>query len=99
MTAIESVDLREKVPRIGTVRLLRAEWKEANARFVLVWYEVGNVQQPFALRLDLDKRTFLDDLDDRSIDRAVKEQAQNVFLAVAARRRERWRESLLREAG
>lgn len=92
MAAINSVDLR-KVEEIGPVSLLRAEWKDPNARFVLVWYAVRGHEQPLALRLDLDKRVFLDDIDD-----AVKAHASDVSDAVAMTRREMARASLLKQA-
>jgi len=91
VTEITSVDLSGKVPPIGPVHFLRAEWKTFNARFVLVWYEVGGIEQPLALRLDLDKQAFLDDpsTDDADISRAVRLHASDVARWVAADRRAR----------
>ena len=62
MPEIKSIDISEKLPPVGSVRFLRAEWKTPGARFVLVWYAINGREQPLALRLDLDKQVFLDDL-------------------------------------
>jgi hypothetical protein len=84
----KSIDLREKMPPIGPVRFLRAEWKTLDARFILVWYEIDGVEQSLALRLDLDKRVFLDDpsVSDVCVIRAVKAHAGDVVRQVAAYR-------------
>jgi len=76
---------------MGPVRFLRAEWKAPNARFVLVWYSINDLQEPLALRLDLDKQVFLDDIsiEDVYANRAVKAHARDVVKEVAAYRRER----------
>jgi len=100
VAAIKSVDLREKLPPIGPVSLLRAEWKVPSARFVLVWYAIREEEQALALRLDLDKQAFLDDLaiDDMNANRAVKAHAPDVVKVVAAKRQALVRAAVLKAA-
>lgn len=93
MTATHSIDLREKIPHIGSVRFLRAEWMNPTARAVMVWYEIHGAEQPLSLRLDLDKQVFLDDpsIDDVHVAREVKAHAYDVVKQVAIYRQARAR--------
>jgi hypothetical protein len=90
MADIKTVDLRGKVPDIGPIHFLRAEWKDPNSRFVLVRYSKkgGEEPEPLALRLDLDKRAILDDaVDDPIVNKAVRAHAADIGSIVIEERR------------
>jgi len=92
MAEIQSVDLRGKIPDVGPVHFLRAEWQVPQSRFVILRYAVGDYQErPMGLRLDLDKRAILDDIEDQDqiISVAVKERAGQIWDLVIKYRRER----------
>lgn len=65
MSDILTIDLRNKIPSGGGIEYLRAEKAVKHwTPFVLVWYALDGVEQKSGLRLDLDKRSFLDHFDD-----------------------------------
>jgi hypothetical protein len=86
MSDIKLVDLEAKVTDIGPIHLLRAEWKNPKSRFVLIRYSIGGKEEPFGLRLDLDKKAILDDVGDDETSRAVKARAREIWNVVVAAR-------------
>jgi hypothetical protein len=82
MAEPNSVDLRGKIPDIGTVRFLRAEWKNPQSRFVLIRYAVNDKEETYGLRLDLDKKAILDDVGDAATATAVKARAPEIWKIV-----------------
>jgi hypothetical protein len=86
MADIKLVDLEAKVTDIGPIHFLRAEWKNPKSRFVLIRYSISGKEEPFGLRLDLDKKAILDDVGDDSTNRAVKACARDIWNVVVAAR-------------
>jgi hypothetical protein len=82
MAELNSIDLHGKISDIGTVRFLRAEWKNPQSRFVLIRYSVDAREEPYGLRLDLDKKAILDDVGDAATATAVKACAQDIWKIV-----------------
>lgn len=69
-------DLRTKIPRDGKVEFLRAETSaKYRTPFVLVRYALNGDEQKEGLRLDLDKRAFLDHFEDPSLEAALAQAA------------------------
>jgi hypothetical protein len=56
--------------------------KPPQSRFVLIRYSVDAKEEPYGLRLDLDKKAILDDVGDAATARAVKECAQDIWKIV-----------------
>jgi hypothetical protein len=86
MAGIKSVDLRGKLPNIGSVHFLRAEWENHQSRFVLIRYSVDGKEDAYGLRLDLDKRAILDDVGDADTARSVKAHAPDIWAVVVNER-------------
>jgi hypothetical protein len=82
MAELNSLDLRGKISDIGAVQFLRAEWKNPLSRFVLIRYAVDAKEEPYGLRLDLDKKAILDDVGDAATASAVKARAQEIWKIV-----------------
>jgi hypothetical protein len=86
MTSTRRIEFEGRVEDVGTLRFLRAEWQRDRSRFVLIRYAVDGHEQPFGLRLDLDKRVFLDSLDNPKVDASVQERIPKILSIVAAAR-------------
>jgi hypothetical protein len=85
------IDLKNKVPDAGggVVSFLRAEWWDPSSRFVLVRYSRKGHEEELGLRLDLDKRVFLDHLsDDPHLDADVQSRVETIWKIVAQERSE-----------
>ena len=82
MAEPNSVDLHGKISDIGAVHFLRAEWQNPQSRFVLIRYAVDEKEEPYGLRLDLDKKAILDDVGDAATATAVKARAQDIWKIV-----------------
>jgi len=92
MAEVSSVDLRGKVPSVGPIHFLRAEWQVPRSRFVIVRYGVNDHEErPYGIRLDLDKRAILDDIEglDAGMNSGVKARAENIWQLVITFRQER----------
>jgi hypothetical protein len=70
MTTI-TVDLSKE---LEFFRLLTAEWWDENSKFVVVRGSTKKDPENFALRLDLEKRAFLDHLSNPKTDELVQSQ-------------------------
>ncbi len=87
MADIKTIDLEEVVkPALPWLSFLRAEWWDDSSRFVLIRYSLKGKEQELGLRLDLDKRVFLDHLDDPELDMFVQYQVENIWRVVALKR-------------
>src|SRR5262249_58310486 len=84
---IKSIDLKDVVKEaVPWFSFLRAEWWDDSSRFVLIRYSLEGKEQELGLRLDLDKRIFLDHIDDPNLDKFVQSQVGDIWRAVALKR-------------
>jgi hypothetical protein len=72
MPETKTVDLSS---RIKPFDLLTAEWWDENSKCVVVRGSMNKDHEDFALRLDLDKRAFLDHAENADMDKLVQGQA------------------------
>jgi hypothetical protein len=75
-----AVDLKDRVKGGASIEFLRAEVPEGHRRIpsALIRYSLNGVEQPYGLRLDLDKQVVLDRFEDdeekqETLERAVPE--------------------------
>jgi hypothetical protein len=61
-------------------RFISAEWWESDSKFVLV--RGHNSVEDFALRLDLDKQSFLDHVEDKETEELLKKSAHSIAAIV-----------------
>jgi len=81
------VDLEGKVQNAGTIRFLFADVPASRSvPFAVIHYADDGEEQAYGLRLDLDKRVFLDHLDDPKKDDAVRSRVLEIVVAVSAGR-------------
>ena len=78
------VNLPASAMKAGNVELVQVELASPNSPFALVRYTVDGKLQGYGLRLDLDKRAFLDRLDDAETNREVRAFVPEVIDAVIA---------------
>jgi hypothetical protein len=72
MPRVISIDLSDQVPNGSAVRFLRAEMAaDYVTPFALVRYSLHGKEPEAGLRLDMDKRIFLDDLPPEEQDRTL----------------------------
>jgi hypothetical protein len=76
-------ELPEKVRHAERVELLRAEVSADPAPFAVVRYAFDGEEQLYGLRLDLDKGSFLDSVQDEGSDRVLADLAPQVATAVS----------------
>jgi hypothetical protein len=87
MSVIKSVLLEGKLDDVGALRFLRAEWQRDRSRCLLIRYAWNKHEQPLGLRLDIDKRVFLDRVDDHpEVDESVRALTSKILSIVAAAR-------------
>jgi hypothetical protein len=91
---IMSMELPETGPVFGSLRLLRAEWWSETKQFVLLRYALDGEEQPTCLRLDLDKRAVMDDLQDVGLSSAVRARSLEIWALVVAEQRKRARDGM-----
>lgn len=79
MPEILTIDLRNQIPTTGKVEFLRAETAaKQRTPFVLIRYALNGTEQKEGLRLDLDKRAFLDHFEDSSLEATVAKEARTL---------------------
>ena len=81
MLTIKTVDLTGVVPTMGAIQLLRAETVNGVGRYIpfaLVRYARNGKEQELGVRLDLDKRAFLDRFDDDAENRSLQLAAPKI---------------------
>ena len=76
--------------RFGPVRLLRAQVPDHPSPFVMLWYSLRGEEQPYALRLDLDKRVVMDTAGDEDADERLRSRSAEVSLAIASEANKHW---------
>jgi hypothetical protein len=81
-----SLNLQGKVEDAGAIHFLRAEWLDADSRFVLVRYSIDAKEDPYGLRMDLDKRVFLDDLASCDWGNEIKAREPQIWQAIVNER-------------
>jgi hypothetical protein len=83
MPGTNVITLEGKIEDIGPLHFLRAEWQDETSRFVLIRYAVNGQEQPFGLRLDLDKKALLDGVEDPELDKSVQAVAPTIWSIIA----------------
>jgi len=86
MADIKTIDLKYITQAAPWLSFLRAEWWDDSSRFVLIRYSLEGKEQELGLRLDLDKKIFLDHMDDPKLDTIVQHEAENIWRVVALKR-------------
>ena len=84
MVDVISADLQGKLGPVGPLQFVRADWWAEAPSFVLLRYTLSGDLQELGVRMDLDKRAFIDDLDDPDLNREVRNAARDVWSAVAS---------------
>ena len=88
MTKPKSVVL-DDVKDLGEIHFIRAEWKAASSRAVLIRYAVAGNENPIALRLDMDKRAILDAVENverQPPEKALRKRIEAIWQIVAKAR-------------
>lgn len=79
MTPFQRIELKDQVPSQSGIQFLYAEVAAASTGpLAIVHYADEGNEQPLGLRLDMDKKVFIDRLDDREKDDAVSSGASIV---------------------
>jgi hypothetical protein len=74
--AMVTIDLRKRVPGGAAIEFLRVEMAGIDiSPFALIRYKKNGLEQPTGLRLDLDKRSFLDHFENREEERIIEAAA------------------------
>lgn len=76
------VDLKTKNFIYGKYQITRAVWSIPSTFCVNFQYAIDGVEQEFGLRMDMDKRCFLDDLPDPDADAMLKEHRIEMWEAI-----------------
>jgi hypothetical protein len=79
---ILSASLRGKIEPIDSVSFVRAEWAREAPQFVLLKYEIEDKEQEFGVRMDLDKRILMEDLDDPALNYKMRERSNAIWSVV-----------------
>lgn len=72
------VDLKDIAPSSATVQFIRAEVPSQRSPFIRIYYSLEGHEERFALRLDVDKRVFLDHLENPVDDQFVRRVAPEI---------------------
>ena len=78
MDKFRFIDLTATAPSSATIHFLKAEVPSQPSPFVRVYYQYKGRDEKFALRLDVDKRVFLDHLDNKEDDKFIREAAPQI---------------------
>ena len=79
---ISSVDIRGKIEPINHVNFIRVEWTYAAPHFALLRYEIAGKEQDFGVRMDMDKRMLMEDLEDPALNRTLRERSPDIWRVV-----------------
>lgn len=82
MVQVSSADLTGKLNSFGPLQFVRVEWWEEAPCFALLRYSMDGREEPYGLRLDLDKRAILDSVENSYLDEAIRRQATVIWEAV-----------------
>lgn len=83
---VQSVRLEGKLDDVGALHFLRAEWWRDDSRCLLIRYAWRKTERPLALRIDLDKRVFLDKVNDPNVDDSIQALIPKILSIVADER-------------
>jgi hypothetical protein len=83
MAETTTIDLTR---RIELFRFVTAEWWDENSKFVVVRGSTEKNPEDFALRLDIEKRAFLDHVSNPEADKLVQSQASQISQLVWSER-------------
>jgi len=72
------VNLQPKIESSGDLTSLRPSGWDNDPRFVIVTYSYKNSDEKW-VRMDLDKRRFIDQLDDTHLDELIKMQTDRIW--------------------
>lgn len=78
MSKTRLIHLKGTVPSSPSIQFLDAEIPESRSPFAMIWYSVGGKRQEYALRLDVDKGTFLDRLENKQDDDFIRQAAPKI---------------------
>jgi hypothetical protein len=79
------IDFRDKFG-YGPLAFLRAEWWDDRSRFVLVRYSLEGKEHELGLRLDLDKKIFLDHFNDPYLDKFAQAMVRPIWEYIVYKR-------------
>lgn len=83
MEKIASADLTGKLDWFGSFRFVAAEWWEGTRLVLLRYAYRGGQIERLGVRLDLDKRAILDDVEDETINAQIHKKAPDIWAVVA----------------
>jgi hypothetical protein len=86
MTETTTLNLRNLTSWTAFFRLLTAEWWDENSKFVVVRGATSTDPEDFALRLDIEKRAFLDHASNSTVDTLLQSQVQEISRLVWSER-------------
>ena len=69
-----TVNLEGKIPDVGSIAFLRAEWWSPESKFRVIFYSIDGKEQELGLVIDIDKRVFLDHVNEE-----VSKQANTIL--------------------
>jgi hypothetical protein len=72
------VNLQPKIELSGDLKFFKAEWWVNDPRFAIVTYSYKNSDEKW-VRMDLDKRRFIDQQDDTHLDELIKMQTDCIW--------------------
>jgi hypothetical protein len=76
MADVMTIYLKGDIPKSFSVEFLRAQIStKYSLPLVLIWYSVMGREQESGLRLDLDKKTFLDHFEDAEMEETARRAA------------------------
>ncbi len=79
---IETASLLPYTKMYGTLRFVRVEWWLEAMTFSLLRYSIDGTLATQGLRMDMDKRTILDDPEGYDVGDLIRADAYDIWLAV-----------------
>ena len=86
MVHVLSASLEGKIEGFGPIRFTKVEWWTESPKFALLKYNIRGNDVALGVRLDLDKKAFLDDVDEKDQVAAVRKAAPAIWEAVVKER-------------
>jgi hypothetical protein len=83
---VHTIDLKGYIPNGASIELLRAEVPVGRyyVPVALVRYSLQGVEQEFGLRLDMDKRAFIDHFEDEELEGIIQQAAPKIVELVGS---------------
>jgi hypothetical protein len=79
---IQSASLRGKIAPVGPVVFVTAEWTDDVPQFVLLKYELRGEPQEYGVRMDVDKRMLMEDLEEPELNARIRERSAEIWSIV-----------------